>query len=179
MTAATDSGVAPTPRKPRFSYFIATVCGLGYLKPGPGTWGSLAGVAIYSYFARTHEPDIGPIYSTRIYPGYALVLAIALVAFVGVWTAHRVARYTAKKDPQFIVIDETSGQMLAYGLAMASFNWKYLLVGFILFRVFDIWKPFPVRQAESLPGGWGIMADDWVAALYAAAGLWVARWLGL
>jgi phosphatidylglycerophosphatase A len=58
-------------------------------------------------------------------------------------------------------------------------NWKYLLLGFILFRVFDIWKPFPVRQAEKLPGGWGIMADDWVAAIYAALGLWVARYLGL
>ena len=58
-------------------------------------------------------------------------------------------------------------------------NWKYLLLGFILFRGFDIWKPFPVRQAESLPGGWGIMADDWLAAIYAAAGLWIARWLGL
>jgi phosphatidylglycerophosphatase A len=58
-------------------------------------------------------------------------------------------------------------------------NWKYLLLGFILFRVFDIWKPFPARQAESLPGGLGIMADDWVAGIYAALGLWIARALGL
>ena len=60
-----------------------------------------------------------------------------------------------------------------------SLNWKYLLLGFILFRVFDIWKPFPARQAESLPGGWGIMADDWIAGIYAALGLWIARALGL
>ena len=60
-----------------------------------------------------------------------------------------------------------------------ALSWKYLLLGLILFRVFDIWKPFPVRQAESLPGGWGIMADDWVAAIYAAIGLWIARALGL
>jgi phosphatidylglycerophosphatase A len=58
-------------------------------------------------------------------------------------------------------------------------NWKFLLAGFILFRVFDIWKPFPARQAESLPGGWGIMADDWIAAVYAALGLWLLRALGL
>ncbi len=58
-------------------------------------------------------------------------------------------------------------------------RWKYLLLGFILFRLFDIWKPFPVRQAESLPGGWGIMADDWVAAVYAGIGLWIARAAGL
>ncbi|HSZ18774.1 MAG TPA: phosphatidylglycerophosphatase A [Candidatus Acidoferrum sp.] len=60
-----------------------------------------------------------------------------------------------------------------------SLNWKYLLLGFILFRVFDIWKPFPARQAESLPGGLGIMADDWIAGIYAALGLWIARALGL
>lgn len=58
-------------------------------------------------------------------------------------------------------------------------NWKYLLLGFLLFRVFDIWKPFPARQAESLPGGLGIMADDWIAGIYAALGLWIARSLGL
>ena len=58
-------------------------------------------------------------------------------------------------------------------------NWKYLLAGFILFRVFDIWKPFPARQAESLPGGLGIMADDWIAAIYAAIGLWTLRAFGL
>jgi phosphatidylglycerophosphatase A len=58
-------------------------------------------------------------------------------------------------------------------------NWKYLLLGFILFRVFDIWKPFPARQAESLPGGLGIMADDWVAGIYAALCLWGARAIGL
>ncbi len=58
-------------------------------------------------------------------------------------------------------------------------NWKYLLLGFILFRVFDIWKPFPARQAESLPGGLGIMADDWIAGIYAALGLWIARAVGI
>jgi phosphatidylglycerophosphatase A len=62
---------------------------------------------------------------------------------------------------------------------LVSLNWKYLLLGFILFRVFDIWKPFPARQAESLPGGLGIMADDWIAGIYAALGLWIARAIGL
>ena len=108
-------------------------------------------------------------------------------------------------DPQFVVIDEVSGQWLTsyscgcgpgrarmqlFGVpsercltssvsANDPANWKYLLLGFILFRGFDIWKPPPVRQLESLPGGWGIMADDWAAAVYAAAGLWIARWFGL
>ena len=78
------------------------------------------------------------------------------------------------------MIDEVSGQMITYLLRPSlPLNWKYLLLGFILFRVFDIWKPFPARQAESLPGGLGIMADDWIAGIYAALGLWIARALGL
>jgi phosphatidylglycerophosphatase A len=130
----------------------------------------------------------------------ALTLATAAI---GVWSASRAARFWKQKDPQRVVIDEVSGQHLtllvgcgvpiwwrAAQTSTASFplafisdhtalSWKYLLLGFILFRVFDIWKPFPARQAESLPGGWGIMADDWVAGIYAAIGLWIARAAGL
>jgi phosphatidylglycerophosphatase A len=132
------------------------------------------------------------------------VSALVLLSLVGVWAGRKAANYLGTKDPQVVVVDEVSGQCLTLLLAgifpilskiatadnwffspgRSSFlvihvNWKYLLVGFILFRVFDIWKPFPARQAESLPGGWGIMADDWVAGIYAALGLWIARMLGL
>ena len=106
-------------------------------------------------------------------------LAALVLALVGVWSSDRTAKSTGIKDPQFVVIDEVSGQFLTYLLALSPANWKYLLLGFILFRVFDIWKPFPARQAESLPGGWGIMADDWIAGIYAAGGLWIARAFGL
>jgi phosphatidylglycerophosphatase A len=133
---------------------------------------------------------------------YNLVLLLA-IAIVGVWSAGRAAKYWQQKDPQRVVIDEVSGQHLTLllgcllpvssGLAATPWtkfplglitvhtplHWKYLLLGFILFRVFDIWKPSPARQAESLPGGWGIMADDWVAGVYAGLGLWFARALGL
>lgn len=127
-----------------------------------------------------------------------------LLAVIGVWSANRAAEFWQQKDPQQVVIDEVSGQHLAlvlgcsvpvwwrtvseypwngfpFGLVTvrSPLNWKYLLVGFILFRLFDIWKPFPARQAESLPGGWGIMTDDWVAGIYAALGLWIVRALGL
>ena len=113
-------------------------------------------------------------------PGGTVILATLIVAAVGVWASNRVAHYFHEKDPQYVVIDEVSGQQLTYLLAFAmGGNWKYLLLGFILFRVFDIWKPFPARQAESLPGGWGIMADDWIAGIYAAIGLWLARAVGL
>ena len=80
------------------------------------------------------------------------------IALVGVSCATRAAEFSGKKDPQFVVIDEVSGQHLTYLFSLTLLDWKYLLLGFILFRVFDIWKPFPARQAESLPGGLGIMA---------------------
>jgi phosphatidylglycerophosphatase A len=131
-----------------------------------------------------------------------IALALATAA-LGVWSANRAAAFWRQGDPQRVVIDEVSGQhltlLLGCGIPVwwrlfqfppegealgfislrSALNWKYLLLGFILFRIFDIWKPFPARQAESLPGGWGIMADDWVAGVYAAIGLWIARAAGL
>jgi phosphatidylglycerophosphatase A len=104
---------------------------------------------------------------------------LLFLSAIGIYAAGKMSVESRLKDPQFVVVDEVSGQMLTYLLALAPANWKYLLLGFILFRAFDIWKPFPARQAESLPGGWGIMADDWVAGTYAAIGLWIARSLGL
>ncbi len=118
----------------------------------------------------------------------------------GLWASQRVvAAAPSDPDPGYVVIDELSGQTISLvaGLALSAWtaapagetvtakipavlasgllNWKYLLAGFILFRVFDIWKPFPARRAELLPGGLGIMADDWVAGAYAALGLWLLR----
>ena len=131
------------------------------------------------------------------------IFLLLIISSVGVWAAARAAEFWKQKDPGRVVIDEVSGQFLTllvgcgvpiwwrvpevrYATVAPGFiimrsvlNWKYLLLGFILFRVFDIWKPFPARQAESLPGGWGIMADDWVAGIYAALGLWLARAVGL
>jgi phosphatidylglycerophosphatase A len=134
---------------------------------------------------------------------WAQIALAMLTAVIGVWSANRAAHYWQQGDPQRVVVDEVSGQHLALLLGCATplwwkpfqfpsegealgfisiraaLTWKYLLLGFILFRVFDIWKPFPARQAESLPGGWGIMADDWIAGIYAAIGLWLARAAGL
>jgi len=151
--------------------------------------------------ATDHPPDsvffhLDPILVTQV----TLTL---LIAAIGVWSAGRAAKYWGIKDPQRVVIDEVSGQHLAlligcgvpvwwraaplqdisdsFGFISLSapLSWKYLLLGFILFRLFDIWKPAPARQAEALPGGWGIMADDWIAGIYAAIGLWLARAAGL
>lgn len=169
-----------TARKPRLALAIATSLGLGYVPVAPGTFGSLAGIAVYAlvryslpWAARSGalSPAIGGFWTT--------ILAAALVAGAGIWAATRTEQFAARRDPQFVVIDEVSGQQLTYLFALTPLNWKYLLLGFILFRVFDIWKPFPARQAESLHGGLGIMADDWIAAIYAALGLWLARSAGL
>jgi phosphatidylglycerophosphatase A len=169
--------------KPRFALLIATALGLGYIPIAPGTFGSLAGLVVLCWSALTAT-------GSRI---LLLHLVVAfIVAAIGVWSADRAAIFWQQKDPQRVVIDEVSGQHLTLLLGIAAplwrgpqpishfvLSWKYLVVGFILFRVFDIWKPFPVRDAESLPGGWGIMADDWVAGLYAALGLWIVRAAGL
>jgi phosphatidylglycerophosphatase A len=175
-------------RKPRVSLAIATAFGLGYLPKAPGTFGSLGGVALTMLFWSglfSYKPfDPFDIYIHDVYfvilPHGLTILFTILIAGVGVLVASRAASYLGKKDPQIVVIDEVSGQLITYfGAGAGMPNWKYLLLGFILFRVFDIWKPFPARQAESLPGGLGIMADDWIAGIYAALGLWIARALGL
>src|SRR5579864_606474 len=171
-------------RKPRVSLAIATALGLGYLPKAPGTWGSLAGVLIFSLTQFFAPIDAFP--GARALPAARALWAamtglpvFVAIAVVGLLCATRAAEFSGKKDPQFVVIDEVSGQHLTYLFSLTLLDWKYLLLGFILFRVFDIWKPFPARQAESLPGGLGIMADDWIAGIYAALGLWIARALGL
>jgi phosphatidylglycerophosphatase A len=210
--------------KPRFTLFIATACGLGYLPKAPGTWGSLGGLLLVVmplwavlgiaigpanlWKLLTHDGAFfvpGGVPSSSVDRLLILHCMIALaLAAIGTWSAGRAASFWNVKDPQWVVIDEVSGQHLAILLGCgvpiwwkpvdtfwtnfpplgavsfhATLNWKYLLLGFILFRAIDIWKPFPARQAESLPGGWGIMADDWVAGIYAAVGLWIARAAGL
>jgi phosphatidylglycerophosphatase A len=199
-----DASLSPAAaeRKPRLALFIATACGLGYMPIAPGTWGSLAGVIIWAlilfYFPLDLFPGVRETNQIRIFwLAWTGLPVAAVLAIVGVWASDRAAKFARLKDPQFVVIDEVSGQHFALllgavlpifrGAANPQVEWlgnagvglKYLLLGFILFRVFDIWKPFPARQAESLPGGWGIMADDWIAGIYAAIGLWLARAAGL
>ena len=188
---ASSSAMPPAPRqKPRIAIFIATAGGLGCLPKAPGTWGSLLGVAFAALNfgqsgLRLVLPTANGSWQEPLthanYFLWQLLIAI-VVSLIGVWAAQRAADYWREKDPQKIVIDEVSGQSIAYlGLFVAGpvpGYWKYLLLGFILFRVFDIWKPFPVRQAESLRGGWGIMADDWLAGIYAALILWGVHAIG-
>jgi phosphatidylglycerophosphatase A len=192
MSARTDashssSADSPLPasalaesRKPWLALALGTSLGVGLIPVAPGTFGSLVGLALYFIFGAQAAFVRGRVSQTAG-PLYILspVIIAVLLALVGVWSADITAKFLRKEDPGCVVIDEVSGQFLAYLVALAPLNWKYLLLGFILFRVFDIWKPFPARQAESLPGGWGIMTDDWVAGIYAGIGLWAARAAGL
>jgi len=146
------------PEAPLWADLVATFFRMGRLHPGPGTWGSAATVilwaaAAYALPARARMPSL-------------IGLAI-LVILVGIPAATRVARAHGKKDPQFVVIDEVAGQLIA--LIGAPLAWKTFLLGFILFRAFDITKPPPVRQLERLPEGTGIVLDDVAAGIYALA----------
>jgi phosphatidylglycerophosphatase A len=181
----TDSAIPAARPKPHISILLATWFGLGYLPKAPGTWGSAAGVALVllmswagfrSSRAETELYQVRHFWTSGLLPSYGEVWIAVIITVVGVIVADRAARYAQIKDPQWVVIDEVSGQLITYYLFfwVIALNWKSWLLGFILFRLFDIWKPFPVRQLERLPGGLGIMADDWMAGIYAAIGLWVA-----
>jgi len=146
---------------------VATAGGLGYVPFARGTFGSLGALAVAALLAQLH--------------GWGRIEFAALAAAMlvpAVWSAHVLAGAMNRKDPSRVVIDEVAGQWIALAGA-AAYNWKTWLAAFFLFRLFDIWKPFPVRQAEALPGGCGIVADDVVAGLYAAVVLAVAGWFNL
>jgi phosphatidylglycerophosphatase A len=143
---------------PLWARLTATFFGTGYLRPAPGSWGSAATVLLWWLIAR----NISDAHQAYVCAALALV-AIA----IGIPAATRVARASGKEDPQFVVIDETAGQLIA--LIAAPLTWKCLLAGFILFRAFDIVKPPPIRLLERLPEGTGIVIDDVGAGLYALA----------
>jgi len=144
------------PPTPPWAMLVATFFGIGRLRPGPGTWGSAASMLLWAVLADLVAPSL----RTPL----AITLAAAVV-LIGIPAATLVARGTGIKDPQFVVIDEVAGQLVA--LIAVPLGWKSFLVGFILFRVFDILKPPPVRQLEAIPEGAGIVLDDVAAGLYA------------
>ncbi len=151
----------------KVSSAISTWFGCGYSPAAPGTVGAAAaiGVAILiEHFAGWNPLWFG-----------ALALVVSLPAM---WAAGETARQSNVEDPQFVVVDEVVGQWLALAGARAL-NWRSWLAAFLLFRLFDIWKPVPVRQFEALPGGVGIVADDLMAGLYAALVLFLAGWFNL
>jgi phosphatidylglycerophosphatase A len=153
---------------PLWATVVSTFFGIGHLRPGPGTWGSATTVILWWLLAHKITPGWQPWA-----PG---LLALAAV-LAGIPAATRVARASGRKDPQFVVIDEVVGQLVT--LIAAPVAWQSLLLGFILFRAFDIVKPSPVRQLERLPEGMGIVVDDVGAGLYALAVMQIVLHFGL
>lgn len=160
---------APAPPEPldTLAWLIATVFGSGRAPIVPGTFGTLAALP-FAVAAAVWLPLWG----------YLVVTAAVTVA--GIWAADRTAARVGRKDPGLVVVDEAAGILIT--LAGAPITWLSVGAGFVLFRIMDILKPFPARRLESLPGGYGIMADDLFAGAYAAlllrGVLWLAGRLG-
>jgi phosphatidylglycerophosphatase A len=151
----TELAVTQAPA-PAWATAVATFFGAGRLRPGPGTWGSLA-TALLWWLLASHLPP-----SARI---PVILVLIILVTAIGIPAATLEARGCGKKDPSHVVIDEVAGQLVT--LIACPIVWQALLAGFILFRVFDILKPPPIRSLEKLPEGTGIVVDDLGAGVYA------------
>ena len=144
---------------------IATAGGVGFSPKAPGTAGSIVGVLIYLLIEAL---EFGAYYPH----------AIIFFFIVGIWASSRVEQLWGH-DSQRIVIDEVVGQMITFGIAAGRYQLSafYIILGFGLFRLFDIWKPFPIRHLERLKGGLGVVADDVGAGLYALAVLTLVRYL--
>ncbi len=158
-TAPVQGEVATaTPKAPLWATLTGTFFYAGRMKPGPGTWGSVAAMLLWRLFGGMIEPKWQTV---------SLIVAAGAVTAIGIPAATRVAREAGKEDPSHVVVDEVAGQLIT--LIGAPLHWSSLLVGLLLFRAFDITKPFPIRRLENLPEGTGIMLDDVGAGLYALA----------
>lgn len=153
--------------KTKLSFLLSTWFYVGYSPAAPGTAGSLAAVVIALVLRRYF--DFAP---------WHFAAMAALLFYPAVKASTVTAQAAGIKDPGFVVVDEVIGQWIALAGA-STLNWKSFLAAFALFRLFDIWKPAPVRQLESLPGGLGINADDAMAGVYAALVLRLAGWFNL
>jgi len=161
MTTKLERTAKPAQKKTLWAWTIATFFGAGLGKPGPGTWGSVAAVLIWAGAANGLHPTPQTLLIW-------LLVGIALTLIFGIPAATITARESGREDPGFVVIDEVTGQWIA--LIGSRPTWQHALIALVLFRLFDITKPFPARQLENLPEGWGIVFDDVAAGLYAWGG---------
>src|SRR5215213_3966477 len=175
--------VVPQRRRTAGDYFALALatCGVGLIPVAPGTWGSAVGVVLYLGLGHLTERifdyavrrglDLSPQQLPQILTT-VMLLAILAVALAGMWAASRAEKLLGKKDPGAVVVDEVAGQLIAFLFVPWLTTWTWSVVaGFVAFRVFDIWKPYPVRRLEGLGGGLGIMADDILAGFYAATAM--------
>ena len=148
--------------------------GVGYIPGAPGTYGSLVGLGIYLFLgmhlaeAAQHGLGVGTGASHIVSFHFALV-AVVFTTFVllGIWASGRSTQIFGTDDPHEAVVDEVMGQILTFFFIPFTTDWRLILAGFVLFRLFDIWKPYPIDTLQQLPKGLGICADDLVAGVYA------------
>jgi len=155
-------------RRTKWAWLVGTFFGAGLLKPGPGTYGSIAAVLLWWGAAHVwHASGVALAAGT--------FLAAVLATLIGIPAATIVAREAGREDPGFVVIDEVAGQWIA--LIPMQPDWKHAALGLVLFRIFDIWKPWPVYRLEELPEGTGIMLDDVAAGVLAlTVGAALSHW---
>lgn len=152
-------------------------CGVGLIPLAPGTWGAGVGVGVYLLVARLAESVFGrggargleASTSFQVLLTTLLLVVLFAVSIAGTWAATRAEKLLGKKDPGAVVVDEVAGQLVALLFVPRGAAWWIIVAAFVAFRVFDIWKPYPLRRLEQLGGGLGIMADDLLAGFYAAA----------
>ena len=167
---------SPLIRRTRWAWTLSTFFGAGYLKPGPGTYGSIFAVLLWYLAADVVSP-------TRTTLAIATAIAALLITAIGIPASTITARESSRlglsgEDPGFVVIDEVAGVWITLLGAVFHPDWQHIVIAFLLFRVFDIFKPFPIREIEKLPEGWGIVFDDVAAGLYARAVLVLLnRWI--
>lgn len=145
------AAVRRTPFLDSLASAVASGLGLGYSPLAPGTFGAALGVALF--------------WLARGWPAWAHLSGIAVLFLVGTAAAGRLARMMGRKDPGRVVIDEVAGMWVS--LVLLPFGARTAFLAFVAFRITDVVKPWPARQMEGLPGGWGIMADDMMAGVYA------------
>lgn len=169
MANSALSDYEPPAQRTRTAWWIATVLGIGWLRPGPGTYASVAAVAVWFALVWTVRPFTTP----QIAMVFCIIAALAVVATaVGIPVSTRVAREAGVGDPGFVVIDEVAGAWIAVLAACIPIpGWPIsagaALASLLLFRAFDIWKPWPVSVLDRMHGGAGIMLDDVAAGVYA------------
>lgn len=148
----------PSETKTLWAWTVGTFFGAGLLKPGPGTYGSVAAMLLWFVAAHAFHP-------TAFALAVGTAVAAAFATLIGIPAATIVARESGCEDPGHVVIDEVAGQLIA--LLFLPSDWPHAILGLLLFRFFDILKPPPVRQLEQLPAGTGIMMDDVAAGILA------------
>jgi phosphatidylglycerophosphatase A len=148
----------PSEKKTLWAWALGTFFGAGLLQPGPGTYGSVAAVLLWYGAAHIFHPS-------RLALAIGTALAALAITLLGIRASTIVARESGREDPGYVVIDEVAGQLIAL-IAVAA-DWRHAVISLLLFRIFDILKPPPVRQLERLPEGTGIMMDDVAAGILA------------